>query len=124
MLIQEIQDKIIIAMKAKDSEKVLTLKTIKGECDRVSKEPSDTQVLAIIKKMKKGLLLTKYSQSELDLLDSFLPVPYTEEELEGKIRTLTSEYPYKEMGFYMKKIKELGERCDMKLASGILRNIL
>ena len=57
------------------------LGTVLGEFDRISKNPSDSECIAIIKKMIESNILTNQLE-ENEILSKFLPSQLTEEAIE------------------------------------------
>ncbi len=92
MSLQEnIRGELKVAMKAKDTERVGAIRIILGEFGRqATKDLTDDQVVAIIKKLVKAerelLAASGKNDSEyLTILDSYLPKQVSEEEIRNWI---------------------------------------
>jgi len=97
-----------------------TLSFVIGEAQRVTKEPTDDQMYSIINKSIKGLKecvgLDLNAESQIALLQSYLPKQLSDQELIDVIQDLKSEGLNR--GEIMKKLKEtLAGRYDAKKAS-------
>lgn len=97
-----------------------TLSFVIGEAQRVTKEPTDDQMYSIINKSIKGLKecigLDPNAESQIELLQSYLPKQLSDQELIDVIQDLKSEGLNR--GEIMKKLKEtLAGRYDAKKAS-------
>ena len=129
MLLEQIQKDIVTAMKAGDKNKVLLLKTIKGEVERsVDKDTSNEAVLRVIKKTKQGLLETDPTSSEIVILDTYLPIVLSEEEMANIIKEVVGMNPektLKDMGYFMTIFREITKGAgDMKYMSTKLKEVL
>ncbi len=87
----DIKGELKVAMKAKETEKVGTIRIIMGEFGRqTTKDLSDDQVIAIIKKLvksEKELLASsgKESSEYLSILEGYLPKQASEKEIRNWI---------------------------------------
>jgi uncharacterized protein YqeY len=88
MLQEKINQDINEAMKARDTNKLTVLRTLKGELQREGKELQDSQVISIVKKAIEGIRLTTNSQDEINILECYLPQQLTAEQIEATIREL------------------------------------
>ena len=115
------------AMMSGDSQKKEFLRVVIGEMNRVGKELTDQQVVAVLKKMKKNAEEMK-NDFEVRVLDSYLPEMVSGDELEKLVRDVVEMNGFdsvKDMGRVMKKVKELtGGNVDMGEASGIVKRCL
>ena len=126
-----IQEKIkadsIIALKAKDKETLNILKVISGEFDRISKNVDDDKAIHIIKNMKENAIELKNDQ-EIKVLDKYLPVAISENELNSEITKIIKTHKYdspRQIGLIMKELKsKYGSILDGKLASSIIKKLL
>jgi len=126
-----IQEKIkadsILALKAKDKETLNILKVISGEFDRISKNVDDDKAIHIIKNMKENAIELKNDQ-EIKVLDKYLPVAISENELNSEITKIIKTNKYdspRQIGLIMKELKsKYGSILDGKLASSIIKKLL
>ena len=95
------------------------LGTVLGEFDRISKNPSDSECIAIIKKMIESNILTNQLE-ENEILSKFLPSQLTEEAIEQIININN----FANIGECMKHFKsEHDGTYDGKLVSKIYNRI-
>lgn len=98
-LIERIKSDRMQSRKSRDPVKLQILTTLLGECERVSKEPDDSQVIKVINKSIQGNMerITQIKVANVDsynlkleneLLESYLPKMLTDEELEREISSL------------------------------------
>ena len=136
---EEIQTKTIQAMKAKNSATLSVLRNIKGkitELEKTGKDASDDAVQKIIEKYVKqreeGLQiarkanredLAEQERFEIELLKEYLPTKLSQNETRTIIETIISEGA-NNIGMIMGKLKQYGNTIDMKIASGIARELL
>lgn len=98
-LIEKINTDFMEAFKAKNMDKKTFLGLVKTEATKDSKEPSDADVVKVLKKFEKSLLSiiegnqTKdfppqdwTTQDELYIVQSYLPKQMSEEEIDAKIK--------------------------------------
>jgi uncharacterized protein YqeY len=71
MLLEQINSDIKDAMRNRESDKLLILRTLKGEIQRKADNPSDVDVLAVIKKSIEGVKETTNNPIELTILEGF-----------------------------------------------------
>ena len=116
-----------IAMKDGNITAKLLLGTLLGELDRKTKNPSDSEVVAVIKKMKESCILCG-KLDEVEILEKYIPSQYTSQELETMIGDYITTHDIqhkKDMGIIMKWLKENHNGLyDGKIASNIITNKL
>jgi len=133
-------------MKAKDSEKLTTLRFIHAaiknkEIDIRPKELTDEDVMVALKKMAKQRQdsikqygdagrddLVKKEEYELSILQTFLPEALSKEKTEEIVKTVISETgatSMKDMGKVMKGVMDASKgSADNKVVSELVRSIL
>lgn len=115
------------AMKNGNTEQRLILSTVLGELDRVSKDPSDDQVVKIIKKMVDSNIECGVIK-ENEYLEVYLPKMISEEDLKQIIIEEMTRNEYstmKDMGKVMGYLKQnYTGQYDGKLASEIIKKYL
>ena len=123
---QILQDKAI-AFKSGNKELNTLLGTVIGELDRISKLPTDTEVINIIKKMIESATECNLI-NEVNWLQLYMPEPLKDYELINIISTYCKDNNItekKQMGLVMKYLKDnFNGRYDGKDASLIISNIL
>ncbi|MCK9477720.1 MAG: GatB/YqeY domain-containing protein [Candidatus Muirbacterium halophilum] len=125
-LIDKIKKDRILALKAKENEKKLSLSTLIGELDRKDKDPSDELVIKTIKSTIEANEQTG-NLAENDILSVYLPEMFSDEELNEIISNHITENNYsgmKDMGKVMGFLKQYTGQYDGKKASEIVRNKL
>lgn len=128
-LIEKINSDFMIAYKAKDMDSKNFLGVLKTEVTKESKTPEDAHVVAKIKSMIKNAKATdSLSESELIILNGYLPLQMSDELLEDRIRLYISaeniDSP-KQMGRVMGFLKQNYDgQYDGKKASTIIKTIL
>mgnify|MGYP001291132891 CR=1 FL=1 len=142
---ETIQNDLKSAMKARDQERVSAIRFITAaikqrEVDE-RKELDDTEVLAILDKQAKQRResieqyekndraeLAEKEKSELAIIQTYLPEPLSDAELEQLIKdaiATSGASDIKEMGKVMGILKpQIQGRVDMKAASGKVRALL
>ena len=108
----------IIQYRNQNSSYRILLGTVLGELDRISKDPSDEQVIQIVKKMieANNLVNSSKSKEENFILSQFLPSQLTEEQIESIIKREKFNSIKDCMSFF----KELHKGCyDGRLVSNI-----
>ncbi|MCG7900312.1 MAG: GatB/YqeY domain-containing protein [Candidatus Thiodiazotropha weberae] len=145
MLKQRIQDDVKAAMKAKDKERLGTLRLITAaikqrEVDERT-ELDDSQVLAILDKMIKQRRdsveqyesagrqeLADQEKSEIAIIEDYLPAGLSDEEVASMIESAIQEVGaagMQDMGKVMGKLKpEMQGRADMGKVSGLVKQKL
>jgi len=131
MLIKKIQEDLTLSIKNRDVLRSSLLKTLKGECDRFNREPSDETVLKVLKKVKEGLLSspsTETSIIELSIIEEYLPMQLTEDEMDILIERVIKNSPnagFKGFGTFMKEVSSITKgTADMQYVSKKLKEIL
>ena len=119
----------MLAYKAKDMEKKNFLGVLKTEVTKESKTPEDTYVVSKIKSMIKNAEATNsLSDSELEILNNYLPQQLNEDRLREIIKYVVEKnniQSSKEMGKVMSFLKTgFDGQYDGKLASKITKEIL
>lgn len=129
------------AMKAREKERVATLRMVNAELKRVEvderKELSDEDVVTILKKMVKQRqdALAQYEAAgrqdladqesfELALIDEFLPDMMSDDDLAALVEQVIAESGaegMKDMGKVMGALKQSGADFDMGKASGLVK---
>jgi uncharacterized protein YqeY len=126
MLQEKIEADLKTAIKNQSEEKSL-LRVIIGEFNRFGKTLSDDEATKIIKKMKENAI-EMHNQSEIDILDRYLPQMLSTEDLSIAIENIITEngiVDIKGMGIIMGKLKQkYPNQYDGKLASEIIRKHL
>lgn len=141
MLIEKIKADQVSARKAYDAAKSLLLTTLIGEAQAVGKnngnrEPTDAEVVAIVKKFIKGMDdtigylgdsnkdATVTVQLEKDIISAYLPKQMTPEEITLALKTAIVEVG-SNMGKVMGYMKANYEgQYDGKVASTIVKTLL
>ena len=88
MLLERINSDIKDAMRNKEADKLLVLRTLKGEIQRKSDNPTDVDVLGVVKKSVEGVKETTNDANEIALLEGYLPSQLSSEDLDA----LASKY--------------------------------
>jgi uncharacterized protein YqeY len=128
-LIEKISADFMAAYKAKEMEKKDFLGVLKTEVTKESKTPEDSFVVSKIKTMIKNAAATdSLSESELAILEVYLPKQLSEEELTLLLNEEAKTQGYKlmaDMGKLMSFLKNThGGKYDGKMASTLVRSIL
>lgn len=84
-MVEVIKRDMVQAMKDKDTVKRDVLRVLRGELDR-NFITEDAQVIKTIKKIVTNLKETDGDQSEIDVLEAYLPEQLTKDELIGQAR--------------------------------------
>jgi len=140
-----LQDEMKVAMKAGDKPRLGVIRLIMSALKQVEVderiELDDTRIIAIMDKMVKQRResisqfdkagrddLTKVEQAEIDIIQTFLPQPLSESEIEDIIKdaiSKTGAESIKDMGKVMGIVKPLiVGRGDMGVISGTIKTIL
>jgi len=145
-LLEQVQQNMVIAMKAHDTLQLNTLRSIKTALDqwRVNQqkpvdEAAELQVLSMLAKQRREAFeaftlgdrpeMAQKEAAELKLIETFMPVLVSEDELNQLIQTTITETGAagpKAMGVVMKGVKERlnGKRADGKMLSDKVRAAL
>lgn len=133
-------------MKAKNSERLMTLRTLVSECKNSAiaagnrAAPTVTECITTINKQVKQMegaveqfisggredLANKY-KAQIEVLKEFLPVPPTKEEVDKIMDDVISEMSAtkKDMGLVIKKIKEKTQNmAPMSIVMDLIKNKL
>jgi len=124
---EEILADRLTAMKAKDTLGKTVLSTLLGELDRINKNPSDDEIIKVIKKMMENNLLTNCS-NENEYLKKYLPHIMNEEEIKEVIKSYIEKNDLKDqksIGLIMKYLKDnYNNQYDGTIASKVVKEIL
>lgn len=121
-----------------------TLRLVTSEIKRFEvdtrQEPSDDDIISILKRMAKQRKdsiqqykdggrpdLEEIEQNELDLLDKYLPQALNGEALKDALQAIISEHNYsgmQDMGNVMKELRSRHPNAEMSEASSIVKNLL
>ena len=125
-LIETISADFMTAYKAKEMEKKDFLGVLKTEVTKESKTPEDSTVIAKIKSMIKSAEATNsLSQTELEILNTYLPKQLTNEELTEIVADYISENENANMGQIMGFLKgSYNGQYDGRLASTVVKELL
>ncbi len=141
---QRILDDLVKAMKEKDKELLSVLRMVKGammlEEINVKRELNDSEVLMVISKQIKTRKdsiaefekanrtdLIEKTQSEINLLEKYLPKQLTEEEIKKeveKVIDMVKPTSSKDMGKVMKELSSLRGKADMSLVSKLVKEMM
>ena len=124
---EQIQKDKMLAMKEKNSEKKLILSTLLGEFDRIGKDPTNAQVLKVIKKAVENNKLTNTTEENV-FLECYLPEMLTGDKLVKEISEIINKIGatnMKDMGKVMGMLsKTFTGKYDGTEASDIVKKIL
>jgi hypothetical protein len=133
------------ALKAGEKKKLTVLRSlkssIKNQVINTGQELTEAEELKVLKKQVKARKqaielyekgnrpeLAAQEQAEIEIIQSYLPQPLTETEIEAEVVKVISELAaetMKDMGPVMKTLKErLGTRADGKILSQLVRTKL
>ena len=141
-----VSQEIKTAMLAKDAERLSTLRMLKSalgyaQIERKTESTPDAEVVALVQKevkkrrdsieqFEKGgrADLAAKEKSEITILESFLPQPFSAEELESLVRATIQELGAtgkKDMGPVIKAVQaKAAGRADGKTVSGLVGKLL
>ena len=141
-MVEKLKQDMIAAMKAKDKDRLTTIRIIKGDLDKEhidkKREINDDLLIEVvnrgIKQRKDSIVefekggrddLIQKTQAELEILQSYLPAQLSEEEIVSIIdeafQIVNPEGP-RDMGKIMKEVQpKLKGRADMKEVSEIIK---
>ena len=146
-LFEKVSSDLITAMKSRDSERVRALQNIKAaililktEKGRTT-DPSEEEILKSIQKMakqrKEGIEifgaqnrkdLVEKEESELKILEEFLPQMMGAEEVENELKSIIAEVGAKSMADIGKimpvAMKKMGGKAEGKLINETLKKLL
>jgi len=144
-MINKISEDIKKALKNKDKERLLVLRSLKSALKNkeieLMKELSEEQSISIIQgqvKMREQAIelfmkgnrndLADLRSKEIEIINEYLPTPLTESEMESEVDAMIVECnatSMKDMGTVMKALKEkLQSRADGKILSNLVRTKL
>jgi len=125
-LIETISADFMTAYKAKEMEKKDFLGVLKTEVTKESKTPEDSTVIAKIKSMIKSAEGTNsLSETELEILNIYLPKQLTNEDLTKIVADYISENENANMGQIMGFLKgSYHGQYDGRLASNVVKELL
>ena len=144
-MIKKISEDIKLALKSKDKERLLVLRSLKSALKNkeieLMKELSEEQSINIIQsqvKMREQAIelflqgdrkdLAALRSKEIEIIKEYLPTPLSEKELEEEVTAMIKECnaaSMKDMGMVMKALKEkLQSRADGKTLSNLVRTKL
>ena len=121
MVRKEIEYEMRHAMRNKNANRRDFLRLVLSEFSRESKDISDMEALVIIKKMHKNATELD-NDYEVKVLNEWMPKPLNEKQITGLVKGIISD-GFTEMGKIMGELRK-SEGVDMKLASGIVRDLL
>lgn len=121
-----------------------TLRLVTSEIKRFEvdtrQEPSDDDIISILKRMAKQRRdsiqqykdggrpdLEEIEQNELDLLDKYLPQALNGDALKDALQTIISEHNFsgmQDMGNVMKELRSRHPNAEMSEASSMVKNLL
>ena len=121
-----------------------TLRLVTSEIKRFEvdtrQEPSDDDIISILKRMAKQRRdsiqqykdggrpdLEEIEQNELDLLDKYLPQALNGDPLKDALQTIISEHNFsgmQDMGNVMKELRSRHPNAEMSEASSMVKNLL
>lgn len=144
-MVEKLKQDMIVAMKAKDKDRLTTLRMIKGDLDKEhidkKREINDELLIEVvnrgIKQRKDSIVefekggrqdLIDKTQEELAILQSYLPAQLSDEEVLAIIDEafqIVNPEGSRDMGKIMKEIQpKLKGRADMKKVSEIIKTKL
>lgn len=144
-MVEKLKQDMIEAMKAKDKDRLTTIRMIKGDLDKEhidkKREINDDLLIEVvnrgIKQRKDSIAefekggrndLIEKTQAEIEILQSYLPAQLSEEEvsliIDEAFQIVNPEGP-RDMGKIMKEVQpKLKGRADMKKVSEIIKSKL
>lgn len=144
-MVEKLKQDMIEAMKAKDKERLTTIRMIKGDLDKEhidkKREINDDLLIEVVNrgiKQRKDSIsefekggrsdLIEKTQAEIDILQSYLPEQLSMEEVEAIIDEafeVVKPEGARDMGKVMKEVTpKLKGRADMKQVSEIIKSKL
>ena len=144
-MVEKLKQDMIEAMKAKDKDRLTTIRMIKGDLDKEhidkKREINDDLLIEVVNrgiKQRKDSIsefekggrsdLIEKTQAEIDILQSYLPVQLSMEEVEAIIDEafeVVKPEGARDMGKVMKEVTpKLKGRADMKQVSEIIKSKL
>ena len=144
-MIKQIEKDIILALREKDKDRLKVLRSLKSAIKykeiELGKKLSEDVIISVLKGQVKSREqavelyirgdrpeLAEIETKEIEIIESYLPEPMSESEIEKEVDNTISELnaeSMKDMGRVMKALKEkLGSRADGKVLSIIVKNKL
>ena len=146
-LLEQLAKDIVTAMKARDEERLSTVRMMKSAIQKahvdaapkVLDDAADLQILKILVKQRTDAAemfrkggreeLAAKEEAELKLIETYMPVPATAEEMDAAVTAAmaeTGQTSIKQMGLVMKaaQAKLTGKRIDGKVLSERVRSKL
>ena len=144
-MIKQIEKDIILALRKKDKDRLKVLRSLKSAIKykeiELGKKLSEDVIISVLKGQVKSREqavelyirgdrpeLAEIETKEIEIIESYLPEPMSESEIEKEVDNTISELnaeSMKDMGRVMKALKEkLGSRADGKVLSIIVKNKL
>jgi uncharacterized protein YqeY len=131
---KQISEDLVAAMKAKDTTTLNVLRVLKGEIQRGEQsssgkiELSDADIVKLVKKSIDGINETGGDQSEVAVLEKYMPKQMTEFEINLSVTSLILANGYnspKDMGKIMAYFNQnYAGQYDGKLLSEVVKNLL
>jgi uncharacterized protein YqeY len=131
---EQISADLVAAMKAKDTATLNVLRVLKGEIQRGEQsakgkiELSDADIVKLVKKSIDGINETGGDQSEVVVLEKYMPKQMTESEISMVVTSLIVTNGYnspKDMGKIMGHFNQnYGGQYDGKVLSEVVKNLL
>lgn len=123
---EQIQKDKLTAMKESNIEKKTVLSAVLGELDRTTKDPTDAQVISVVKKIVEANIECK-NEKENQYIELYLPQTLSEENLTKIISEEVKKHGYtsmKNMGQIMTHLSyNYPGQFDGKVASNIVKNL-
>ncbi len=144
-MIKQIEKDIILALRKKDKDRLKVLRSLKSAIKykeiELGTKLSEDVIISVLKGQVKSREqavelyirgdrpeLAEIETKEIEIIESYLPEPMSESEIEKEVDNTISELnaeSMKDMGRVMKALKEkLGSRADGKVLSIIVKNKL
>ena len=113
----KLRQEAIIALKSRDKEKLLLLRTVLGELDRIGRDPNDNEVDKVIRSM--WITASEMGNDvESEILEPYLLPRMTDEEIDVAVRAIVTMGAYKEISDIGKVMKEFKEKYTIKPYDG------
>jgi len=114
---KKLQDDVKTYMRQKNKEKVILLRTVLGELDRLGKELDNDAVDKVIRSMWTTASEIG-NEVEAEILEPYLLPRMTDEEIDVAVRAIVTMGAYKEVGDIGKVMKEFKEKYTFKPYDG------
>jgi len=124
----KIKQDMVAAMKNKETEKLALLRVVIGEFGRIGKEVEDEKAIRIIRNMHENAKNVG-NEFEMNVLDSYLPKMYSEDQTRALVANIIEAQGYKTMkdiGGVMKALNNNPDTAliDKKYASTYAKELL